>query len=267
MMNVSRGYFVEFGAWDGMHFSNTYALYEKGWAGCYIEADRERFHDLTRNITSQKVINVNAFVLTEGENTLDKILKRVEAPRDLDMLSIDIDSNDLAVWRTVSDYSAKVVVIEYNPTVPFDTEFENPPGKSWGNSALSILRLGHAKNYELISATNTNLIFLRKDVNKSLGIPAFDLSTVSKKARYFWGYDGSLLRSDGRDVSCEDVFFLPWGKAIGVQPMPRPLRTYVDRRSPITSIVRILVSWLTALVLRPVSFAKFTIGLLTGPRK
>jgi hypothetical protein len=30
-------YFVEFGAWDGVHLSNTHSLAKLGWSGLYIE--------------------------------------------------------------------------------------------------------------------------------------------------------------------------------------------------------------------------------------
>ena len=28
-IGLEKGYFVEFGAWDGVHWSNTYALYNR----------------------------------------------------------------------------------------------------------------------------------------------------------------------------------------------------------------------------------------------
>jgi hypothetical protein len=78
-------------------------------------------------------------------------MARVKAPsRDIDILSIDIDSDDLAIWRSVSAYAPKVVIIEYNPTIPFDTEFENVRGKHWGNAARSLVRLGEENGYDLL---------------------------------------------------------------------------------------------------------------------
>jgi hypothetical protein len=37
LKNSSDRYCVEFGAWDGMHLSNTFALVEGGWKAIYIE--------------------------------------------------------------------------------------------------------------------------------------------------------------------------------------------------------------------------------------
>ena len=36
---------VEFGAWDGKHLSNTFALVERGWNAVYIEGDEIKFQD------------------------------------------------------------------------------------------------------------------------------------------------------------------------------------------------------------------------------
>ena len=42
-------WFVEFGAWDGIHLSNTRLLAEKGWSGVFIEASEKRFNELKNN--------------------------------------------------------------------------------------------------------------------------------------------------------------------------------------------------------------------------
>jgi hypothetical protein len=256
LIGVDRGYFVEFGAWDGIHFSNTRALYLKGWSGSYIEGDPIRFRALQRAVTDDRVSNVNAFVTIGGENSFDNIMTRLDAPRDIDLLSIDIDSDDLAIWRSVSAYVAKVVIIEYNPTIPFDTEFENVRGKNWGNSALSLVRLANEKGYDLVGATNANLIFLRSDVNQAVGLPSFDLNSMAHKTRFFWGYDGALLCSDGSSTRCDEIFFLPWGKSVGFQPVPAFLRRYADRCSA-TSVARILFTGLLCVLMRPLSMLKF----------
>jgi hypothetical protein len=263
LMGVESGYFVEFGAWDGIHFSNTYALYRKGWSGCYIEGNSTRFLELQKNVTADRVTNVNVFVTIDGENSFDSIMARVKAPPYIEVLSIDIDSDDLAIWRSISTYVPKVVIIEYNPTIPFDTEFENVRGKNWGNSALSLVKLGSEKGYDLVCATNTNLIFLKRNLNRETGMPVFDLNSCGYKKRFFWGYDGALLRSEGSRARCDEIFFLPWGKTIGFQPLPAFLRTYAAPSST-TSIARVMFTGLSSLLMRPLSTLKFLGDALRG---
>ena len=39
---LSKGFFFEFGAWDGIYLSNCRLLYERGWSGCFVEADKKK---------------------------------------------------------------------------------------------------------------------------------------------------------------------------------------------------------------------------------
>jgi len=46
-LGINQGWFVEFGAWDGKHHSNTYNLLaNKGWQGVLMECDPERYKAL-----------------------------------------------------------------------------------------------------------------------------------------------------------------------------------------------------------------------------
>ena len=54
---------VEFGAWDGMHHSNTFTLVENGWNAVYIEGESERYQDLLKTQRKfPKILPVEAFV-------------------------------------------------------------------------------------------------------------------------------------------------------------------------------------------------------------
>lgn len=136
VIGTNDPYFVEFGAWDGIHLSNTFALAEAGWSGCYIEGDPKRFNDLKKNVPAPEIQKLRRFVAIEGPDSLDCILESINAPRHLDLLSIDIDSDDLTIWRSLRDFRPRCVVIEYNPSIPNDCEFENPHGMNLGTQRL-----------------------------------------------------------------------------------------------------------------------------------
>jgi hypothetical protein len=255
-LGVSLGYFVEFGAWDGRKLSNTYALFEKGWHGCYIEGDEIRFRALCRNVADPSVSKVCRFVSVTGPDSLDVILDGIGAPLQFDLLSIDIDSDDLAVWRSVQRHRAKCVVIEHNYTIPFDCEFENPPGRSWGNSALSIVRFAGTIRYALVCVTDTNLVFVEESVLQDTAIQEIALSDALQGPRWFWGYDGALLCKTGREDRPEKVerelYWVPWTRALGIQPIPKPLRGYRDGASAI-GLVRRSLGIIVAVCFRPSS--------------
>ncbi len=128
MLPVS-GWCVEFGAWDGKHLSNTHLLLsQKGWSGVLIESDPKKYQDLRATyVGNERVICLNRKVSFDGDDLLDNILESTPAPRELDLLSIDIDGNDYHVWKSVIRYRPKIVVIEFNNTIPNCIEFIRRP--------------------------------------------------------------------------------------------------------------------------------------------
>ena len=163
---------VEFGAWDGILFSNTFALVERDWNAVYIEGNPTRYRDLLDTKEKhQKIIAIEAFVAhqPDDENSLDKLLLTTIIPKDFELLSIDIDSYDCEVWESLSNYEPKIVVIEINSSVL--------PGILWrhscktaGNSFSSTLNVGIRKGYTLVCHTG-NMIFVRNDLLHKLDFP------------------------------------------------------------------------------------------------
>jgi len=229
-LGVSSGTFCEFGAWDGQHLSNTFALYQTGWRGCYIEADPVRYQALCRTFASSDAVTcICAFVETRGSNSLEALLERAGfSSMDLDLLSIDIDSDDLAIWRSLT-IRPKVVVIEYNPTMPTDVLFENPPGTSIGNSARAVVTFAQAHDYDLVAVTSTNLVFVTSDVNRgrfrTIDAVGPELHTGN---RYFFGYDGTLVQVnlDSQQARLDEIMRVPWSGALFPQPIKPRFRVY-----------------------------------------
>lgn len=229
---VDRGYFCEFGAWDGRHLSNSFALYEAGWKGCYIEGSPSRFEDLKANISTPGMALVCAFVRSQGQNTLDRILaKNMPDNTALDLLSIDIDSDDLAIWKSLKAVRPRVVVIEFNPTIPLDVHYQNPPGMNRGNSARAIYDFGTSIGYELVAATHCNLIMIDREFNMGQFelVDLYDPGIVLGY-RYFFGFDGTLLVTDPRTRNAEEpeFFVVPWSDTVFPQPIAKPFRVFAE---------------------------------------
>ena len=175
-LGVVSGCCVELGAWDGIRLSNTRRLAERGWQSVMIEADPALYAAVRRNAAGLDVTAVHCHVEPAGDNSLDAVLDRSGVPEALDLLSIDIDSDDLGVWMSLRRRPT-CVVIEYNNTIPFDTEFINPVGRAWGNSALSIARFAAATRYALVAVTPMNLVFLTEDARAAADIASAALDT------------------------------------------------------------------------------------------
>ncbi len=191
---------VEFGSWDGKKLSNTYNLIiNKGYSAVLIEGNPKRFKGLLKTFGgNQKVTPVNAFVGFNKEDNLDAILKKTDIPKTFDVLSIDVDGNDYHIWEAVREYKPKVVVIEFNATIPPEVEFVQPRDMSvtQGSSILAITELAKSKGYELVASTS-NAIYVDAKYFDLFEIEDNSVSEIwtdrSALTYIFCGYDGAVF--------------------------------------------------------------------------
>jgi hypothetical protein len=256
--NINKGFFMEFGAWDGKHLSNCRHLYENGWRGCFIEGNKSRFLDLKKNyIHDNNIVLLNIFVDSQ-DNTLDKILSKNNII-ELDLLSIDIDGKDLLSWKTLTKIKPKVVVIEFNQYIPFDVSYEDSTGESIGNSFLAITNYASKIGYQLIHSTMSNLIFVNKDFNNKffLEIDQEQVFSLLKPTRVAFNNYGEMIFFKGYQLERKEYFRFPSKKSfITFQPIPKFLRKLTDVNGDGYKLLNILYSNLIFLLLRPNLFIK-----------
>jgi glycosyltransferase involved in cell wall biosynthesis len=163
-LNITEGWVCEFGAWDGVHLSNTFALVQtKRFSAVYIEANAQRFDDLVR--TAAQYPKIVPLCQRVEADKLDEILASTPIPRDFDVLSIDVDGIDYHIWKHLQVYRPKIVVIEINSSISPTNKYyihDEEAGYS-GTSFWPTLELGLSKQYRLICHTG-NMIFIRRDL-------------------------------------------------------------------------------------------------------
>lgn len=165
----TKKYAVEFGAYDGTTNSNTRdMIVNRGWGGLQIEGNTARARKLKALYANNPAVTTMEAWVYAGN--IEILFEEARVPKDLDLLVIDIDSNDYYVWRAITEYRPKVVMIEANFTFP-------PPQRAvvrfhpmnyWdgtnyaGASVQSMVELGKKKGYELIHLMRRgpNLIFV-----------------------------------------------------------------------------------------------------------
>lgn len=184
---ISSGYFVEFGAWDGRHLSNTFRLAESGWRGLYIEGESERFTSLQQNVASfdGRVKALNAWVRPQGDASLDKLLESQEVPKEPDLLSIDVDSEDWNIWLHLSNYRPVVVVLEVNSSLPPGIVQTHRSPDVQGCSFSAAIALARAKGYSAVCHIG-NVVMVRDDRVGELGLPSEELEFPELLFDYSW---------------------------------------------------------------------------------
>jgi len=191
---------VELGALNGVHGSNVWRLLkEQGWPGVLIEADRTYFEKLQREYAGiERAHCVNAFVSFEGEHSLDRIFAQTPLPHTFDLLSLDIDGNEYHLWDSLTKYRPRVMVVEFNPSIPNEVSFIQPRDMKvfQGSSLRAFVELGKRKGYELIATNEINAFFVLKELFPKFGITDNSIDTLHTDHTYetklFQLYDGTL---------------------------------------------------------------------------
>jgi len=216
-LSIRKGWFCEFGAWNGKKFSNTYHLIKgsDNWKGVMIEGDKKKYKSLEKNMSKEnnEITTINKFVKEKGKDSVDEILTTTKIPKEFDLLSIDVDGPDYHIWKSMKEYRPKVVVIEINSEIGphikfvsnmrFNGRYEINPDitkhrpnfdkvRKWekirlfGTSFMSMVELGYEKEYTPVSCTKNNLILLSSEFLEEINIPKRELKNPSLLFKDEW---------------------------------------------------------------------------------
>ena len=186
--------FVEFGVGDGLE-NNTLKLLLEGWQGLWIEGNAKsvagietRFRDI---IASGKLHVQCAFVERDNINSLIEGYVSGE----IDLLSIDIDGNDIYVLEAVTVVKPRVIVVEYNGKFrpPISVAQQYNPTQQWsgtdyfGSSLAAITKAAARKGYSLVGCgiVGVNAFFVRNDLVGDHFHSPFTAENHFQPARYF----------------------------------------------------------------------------------
>lgn len=157
-IEVSKNFFVDLGAWDGFHLSNTQFFKEQGWDGLMVDADNHGNDEVKKEIITL-------------ENILD-IFERHSVPKEFGLLSIDLDGNDWWILdKILSEYRPDVVIAEFNGTIPvgMDMVIKYNPDHYWKNndyygaSFEAFKRLARSRGYTVVFQNDNLNIYLVND--------------------------------------------------------------------------------------------------------
>lgn len=196
-LKFRNGWCCEFGAWDGIHLSNTYVLAKHhGYSSVMIEGDEEKFEDLKKNYADLNGALVNAMVGYGEEDSLDNILAKTNIPINFDLLSIDIDGNDYFVWKAMTKYAPSIVIIEINIADKPEVERINNPEAPFvlgitGTSARSMSQLAKEKGYSILAHVGCNMIYVRNEL-----LPLYYSEPVTLEDVFTYEQHGNLSEKE-----------------------------------------------------------------------
>jgi len=160
---------LEVGAADGLWFSNTRYLIEQGWDAIEIEANDEEYQKLVLRYQGNEKVrcwNYKIGVKPGKEPILDEILEASKAPIDIDLVVIDVDGQDYYILNSLLEYQPRVIMVEYDYDI--DPMFIPECGGTGQAGRYATQYVAKARGYEVICATQTNLICVRKDLARLL---------------------------------------------------------------------------------------------------
>ncbi len=194
-IGTTNRYFVEFGVEDGSETNTTYLLYQ-GWKGLWMDGDEKFVRSIqvscANAIAKGQLTVVHSFITAEN---IESLFDRAGVPKEFDLLSIDIDRNDYHVWKAISHYRPRVVVIEYNSiyrpgdhyVVPYDPGAMCDKSSYYGASLEAMTALGAEKGYKLVASSfaGLNAFFVREDVMGELFTGPFTAENHYEEPKYY----------------------------------------------------------------------------------
>lgn len=173
---------VEFGAADGFMCSNTANLWKnRGWSALLIEPDPKSYQTLKKNISGYNCQIINKYV-NITDNKLDNLFENLNLTKNVDLLSIDIDGNDYHIFNSIQKINARVVICEYNPTIPFFLDiYQDYENQNFGASIGALKRIAKTKDLFLAAVTETNCIFIQNKYKEMFKEYEFKTKKIQEK--------------------------------------------------------------------------------------
>jgi hypothetical protein len=172
-LGIERGHFIEIGCGDGRE-NNSHYLLLKGWRGIWVDGDSDNIAAIRTALPLGGRLRLVEQMVTRENVTAIHAAAGAPSYGALDLLSVDVDGNDLAIAEAaISAWSPKVVIGEYNAKFPYpiQQEVSYDPTHSWkrddyhgASLAAWVERLKPQYRLVACNLAGTNAFFVREDL-------------------------------------------------------------------------------------------------------
>ncbi len=180
--------FAEIGIEEGKECNTRNLVENFGWSGIMIEGNKKEAKVAMDFYGKYPVKIINTFVTDKNINNL--------IPKDVDLLSIDVDGSDYWLWKKLNA-KPRMVIIEYNSTfgdkfitIPYSDKPRVEQHPDWlyeGAGLNALIKLGKEKGYKLVYANYCNAFFLRKEIKHFKELSFKEAYKESEMRRRLWG--------------------------------------------------------------------------------
>jgi hypothetical protein len=183
--------FVEIGSGDG-HENNTRYRLEQGWSGFWFDADEENVRRSRLAAPDMRMRAVHARVTTKN---VAHLMRHHAVPVAFDLLSLDVDRNTTHIWRALGHLAPRVVVVEYNASIPRDDvwEVDYRADADWdgslrfGASLRAVQALGESLGFVLVACdlSGSNAFLVRRELVDDQFVGPFTARALYEPPRYY----------------------------------------------------------------------------------
>jgi hypothetical protein len=206
---------VDIAAGDGTTMSNTYPLYQDGWAGIAAECDPGKFATLAAAYARFSSVDLTRCTVTP-DNVI-ALLETSSTPKEFGFLNLDIDGYDYFVLeRILHRYRPRLICVEINEKIPPPLKFTVrwDPRYVWAGDHFYGASI--SKMHELCVAHHYALTELH--YNSAFLVPAELWRGPSLTPEQAWR-DGYLNQPDRREkmpwnANMEDLLSMPASDAV-----------------------------------------------------
>lgn len=180
-IGIQNNFFVEFGVENYIESNTRFLALNNFWAGLIIDGSKRNIEFIKNDpiYWRCRIDACNAFITAENIN---QILISNKVPKNIGLLSIDVDGNDYWILKAITDISADILVVEYNSffgvdrqlTIPYNPHFRRDEAHYskiyYGASIKAINSLANSKGYKLVASNRAgnNLFFVREELMSNL---------------------------------------------------------------------------------------------------
>ncbi len=172
MENVPT-YFLDIGSGNCVRSNCATLAVHLGWQGVFIDKNEKQLEIGKKYYAKRPAGAKVKFIGAEVRpDTINKILEDTELPGEIGVMSIDIDGNDLWIWKAIENVRPRLVVIEAKVefgfrkiAVPYSQSNNNGIDKMFNGASVEAMReIGKQKGYKLVGSNRPgyNLFFVQE---------------------------------------------------------------------------------------------------------